>query len=454
MIALPLAFSVRNVLRTETIPRLRALLPDWEVHIVVPDVDAVRDECRRAGLIVHAMDDIAPSPFERVLGKLRLLLIRGLSVTARLRTEPSSRFVAVLVDLCTRLVGKTWRIRLLRLLGWVETRFSRRRPYRTLVSEVQPSLVIVSRVFGWSGDHWILLEAARQRVPVVGLVSSWDNLSSKPFPMVGFRSLVLWNEVMKEEAEQLYGFKPSSLYIAGVPRFDAYFRRTAFRSRAEVFEELGLDPQRRLILYATGSQGRFPSADARPVEPRVAASVASIVSNTLGDTAQVLVRLHPQADPREFEFDCRGVVVHVPGSSEGFLDRNFGLREEQLLGETLIYSDIVINIASTITIEAAIFDTPVICIGFHPDGTAAADASMREYYTYDHYRQLGVCNGFRLATSTDALKDLLLMYLNNPTIDQIGRGKIVVQQCKYTDGDAGVRVAEFIASIAEPESSQ
>ena len=38
------------------------------------------------------------------------------------------------------------------------------------------------------------------------------------------------------------------------------------------------------------------------------------------------------------------------------------------LGDTLYHADVVVNVASTITIEACIFDTPVVNINFDGAG--------------------------------------------------------------------------------------
>ena len=56
-----------------------------------------------------------------------------------------------------------------------------------------------------------------------------------------------------------------------------------------------------------------------------------------------------------------------------------------LFSNTLRYCSVMLNIASTVSIDAAITNTPVVCVGFHPakknEGEFYKDVHFSEHYT-------------------------------------------------------------------------
>ena len=108
------------------------------------------------------------------------------------------------------------------------------------------------------------------------------------------------------------------------------------------------------------------------------------------------------------------------------------------------HSDVVVNLASTITIDAALFDTPIICINFDFFGQRKLKHSVKKFYQFDHYAKLAKTKGFTLANSLDDLVNKINYQLSNPNHLKPERLDIVKQQCMYTDGKSGARIAKFL----------
>ena len=97
----------------------------------------------------------------------------------------------------------------------------------------------------------------------------------------------------------------------------------------------------------------------------------AIGSSAIGEPADLLVRLHPRdrADQYDRYLGRPHVVVEKAfrqtstRSGDG-MDVDFMAENTRHLADTLYHSDVVLNVASTLAIEASIFDTPVINIGF------------------------------------------------------------------------------------------
>ena len=54
---------------------------------------------------------------------------------------------------------------------------------------------------------------------------SWDNFTNKLLPVRRVDRLLVWNELMREQAMRWHGYQPEDIRICGAPQFDGYFAR-------------------------------------------------------------------------------------------------------------------------------------------------------------------------------------------------------------------------------------
>jgi CDP-glycerol glycerophosphotransferase (TagB/SpsB family) len=255
---------------------------------------------------------------------------------------------------------------------------------------------------------------------------------------------------MRREAIELFNFPEEKIFVSGVPRFDNYFRRKNMRSRSEFLKSYNLDPDKKLVTYTTSHDRLFWPHEVTSPEPEIVRFLARAIQNDeLGAPSQLLVRLHPQASPKLYEQLAKeeGITLQIPGRSSRFQDRDLSIAEGVLLGETMMHSDVVVNVASTITIDASIFGTPVVCIGFDMRGERTYLTSARRFYDFDHYKKLAKTSGFRIASHKEDLVKEMRHYLADPARDREGRQKIVAEQCYYVDGRSAERVAHHIQNL-------
>jgi CDP-glycerol glycerophosphotransferase (TagB/SpsB family) len=165
-----------------------------------------------------------------------------------------------------------------------------------------------------------------------------------------------------------------------------------------------------------------------------------------------LVRLHPRDDIdayREFagvprlliEKPFRQTVKTADGLAIDVMPEH-----QQHLADTMRHSDVVVNVASTIAIEASIFDTPVVNVSFDGEAPSAFERSARRYYRFTHYVNITRHHAVRVAEQPEQLVDWVGRYLQDPAIDRAGRRAVVEEQCQFLDGRSAERVA---ASVAE-----
>ena len=312
--------------------------------------------------------------------------------------------------------------------------FDRHRPM--LVATASPGLIF--------SEIPILRTARRRSIPSVAVDLSWDNLTNKFFPARQVDRLVLWNSSMRDEACALHGYSTDRITVAGPPQFDSYFREPR-SPRVDFCARTGLDPARRIIALATIPYGKFPHHEF--VIDRL---IEAMESGAIRQPADLLIRLHPRDDARRYErYAGRPhVVVEKPfrqtatRSGDG-MDIDVTTDNTRQLADTLRHSDVVLNVASTIAIEASIFDTPVINIGF--DGQPGSNRALMDWhYGSTHFQKVVQSGAVRIAQSQGELVDLINMYLTEPSTDAAGRRRIVAEQCEFTDGRSAERVAAAI----------
>src|SRR5262249_44786798 len=162
----------------------------------------------------------------------------------------------------------------------------------------------------------------------------------------------------------LHGYHPGEISIAGAPQWDLYFRGYSTIARDAFFHSIGADPGRRLVTLTTTPRELYPHHD------HVLRVMIDAVNRAAWPSTQILVRLHARDDLdayRQFQ-GTPHVIIEKPfrptvRAGDG-LAIDITAENQQHLADTLRHSDVVVNVASTIAIEAAIFDTPVVNVSF------------------------------------------------------------------------------------------
>jgi len=323
--------------------------------------------------------------------------------------------------------------------------------YDRIIREYKPLLVFATYRFNPFDPYVfaVLRTFAHHKVPSVCFIPSWDNLSSKGKPPLEMGKLIVWNEINKEEAIRLHNYSAKDVYVSGAPQFDIYFRKEGICSREEFFREIGADLDRKLLVYTTTSSA---TSD---IDPEIIEIIKSYIDdNRFFPSCQLLIRIHPLAYyERKLYEPFKGYKNVIVEASDRYNTHGIfwdpSTRDMIHLANLIHHADVVINVASTTTIEACIFDTPVVNIGFDGNQQEPYWASTSRFYEYTHYKRVVEAEGVRVAKNKEELLKYINDYLENPELDREGREKIVEEQCYYTDGKSGERVAKYVLDFLD-----
>jgi len=326
------------------------------------------------------------------------------------------------------------------------------RLFDDLLTRYQPDLVFATTIYAI--DDVRLLRSARLRgITTLGMIKSWDSLTSKDAVVVPPDRLIVHNDVVKEEAIRLQGYPAEAISVVGIPQFDGYAAPQFLFSREEFFEMLGLDKKKKLITYT--SIGLWLAPHERDV---IALLDRVIREGKIAVPVQLLVRMHP-AYPDEKEHlkkQFPNVIIDEPGSpvrdpqNTWKADWRFTTDDVRHLASTLKYSDVTLNCGSTMIVDAACFDTPIIGIAF--DGDAVEPnywRSARIFFKREHLAKVVETGGVRLVKNEQELVEAVNEYLGNRSKDREGRKRIVKQQAGEL-GAAGAALARaMIATLGQ-----
>lgn len=334
-------------------------------------------------------------------------------------------------------------LRMYRALVRALYRCIREHSFDELITKYKPDLVFAANLTAME-DARLLKTARTHKIRSIGMPKGWDNLTLKTLLPVFPDKLLVQTPLLKSDAKHL-DYPESRITIVGFPKFDVYATHN-LRSREEFVSALGLDPSRKVILYAGAGDVLAPFD-----EDILARFLHAIDDGAIPGKPQVIVRPHPKYLYRtDILPQSSSWVLDRPGKVVGARTMDFEFTKDDVehLTNSLFHADLVIHTASTLGVEAAIFDKPTISIGFEEAHISRALSTSR-YYKYEHYSRVVATGGMPVAHSFDELVRLTNEYLADPAKDRAGRASIVRDNAFNIDGKAGERVADAILRMVE-----
>ena len=322
--------------------------------------------------------------------------------------------------------------------------------YADLFEKYRPGLVIAASP-GFRQDRFLLREAAQRGVPTAAAIISWDSSSSYGLPGASIDWVTCWSEKQRQELIGGADWPPERVHIGGMPPYDGYVRREWLLSREEYFRMHGLDPERRLLSYASSFVSWSPNLQ------NVEALVDLVTSDRLEAPCQLLVRLHPihmsghyvaEAE-RIRELGGRHKHVHVIEPVPlGALGHYSG---EDMAEKTsmMAHSDIFLTVYSTMCVECSFQERPIISVCIDstvgwPGKYWIPMSRIGVWPTHSRFRDSGAG---RIALDPEQLREAVNVYLQNPQADLEAMRRFLRQECTFLDGSSGRRTGEFFLSL-------
>jgi hypothetical protein len=217
---------------------------------------------------------------------------------------------------------------------------------------IAPDVVVASPlIFPDSREVDAIRAAERSGIPTVGVVLSWDNLTSKGMFHALPQHLLVWNESQAVEGVEWHDIPRERIEVLGAPVFDYLFARRGTRQREYVLRDLGIHG--RYVVYGGSSQiGLGPGGEVEMVRALADAVRAHDWKGSGPPT--IVVRPHPNNPSGWDALAAEGVLVR-PGTR---FPSSAAAQDD--LVHLIEHADAVIGINTSLFIDAAVLGVPTI----------------------------------------------------------------------------------------------
>lgn len=229
--------------------------------------------------------------------------------------------------------------------------------YLDFIRDQSPDVVLVTPLLELGSHQHEQVRAARALgVPVVLLVHSWDNLTTKGLVHIAPDLIAVWNEAQRQEAIDLHGLDAERVVVTGAPAYDHWFGWKPSTTREGFCRKLGLDADRPFVVYL-GSSAFIAPAEADTVLEWVEGLRAAPFPE-LRDVG-IVVRPHPtnpvRGDrPAQQALESRNDVVLYPRDGQNPTDRE----SRQDYFDSLYHSAAVVGVNTSAFLESSILGRP------------------------------------------------------------------------------------------------
>jgi len=436
--------EAKNILRT---PILDTLLQEPNIQIVLftksqERVEYYKKTFNDPRFIYEVVKPPNIRGLDVIFSVLKFTLLRTRTTDLKRRMAlTSSRNYALFfaASIINRLFARPFVRKLFRFLDLMLVRNTM---YDQYFERYKPSLVFLAHLFDEPEIH--LLRATKKRkIKSIGFINSWDKVTARSILRLLPDKCVVFNAIVKEELMTHNEIKENDIFIGGLPQYDSYLT-TPPTDKREFFKKIGFGSDvERIIVYAPN--GRYSaSVDGGMIDVLLSFMKEKQLPSDVG----LLVRFQPNdfVDPTKFTKSDR-LVYQMPGirfSGERGVDWDMDTGDIKLLINTLYHATLFVCYTSSLSVDAAVFDKPIINIKFELKPSADLRQSPTLYYEMDHYRKAVATGGIKIVQSKDELLKWILLYLNNSSLDHQERRRLVSEQCGIVDGKAGERIGTFI----------
>ena len=341
----------------------------------------------------------------------------------------------------------------------LESLFFRGDLYDRIFKKYSPELAVVSSL-GYMIDPFFMRAARRNRCKVASIIHSWDNPTTKDYRGAMPDYVIAWNNIMKREVNVFHDIPEDRIYVEGIAHWDVYFNGQFKPSlRDEFCERNGCRKDRKIIFYGSSSFVTF-----RNTFDVIEQILEAIQSEQLSQPSQLIVRLHPLYFSKKKGEEGQ-VIERYQKRMQALLTRYNGLicfinpimkvlnddvdmpiEDMQNLADILTHADVLLTEYSTLVIEGAIFDVPIINVGLYQYRDTEKPIAYLENLT--HIRRILQYGATRNAYTMEQLITYLNAYLADPILDKGNRHALVENEITTNRGVAGKAIAQRLLGWA------
>ncbi len=296
----------------------------------------------------------------------------------------------------------------------------------------------------------LVYAAQQKKLKTVAFIFSWDNLASKGRMASNFDYYLVWSDLMKRDLLQFYtSINEAQIKVVGTPQFVPYVMDDYKLSKEDFISEFDLDFNLKTICFSCGDISTSKN-DELYIE-----TIANAIFDKTIELVNFIVRTSPAEDPIRFQ----SLVDKYPfikwnfpkwkqvraNHQESWSQRIPTLDDVKQLRALLEYSDLNINMLSTMSLDFMLFDKPVINPIFGNASNGLYDD--QRFLGYAHIQHLVNSHSSKIVKNKTELLNVISVYLNKDE-DSVNRKRFIKQQVgvslKETNKQLVLSLAEWV----------
>nr|WP_315255374.1 hypothetical protein [uncultured Flavobacterium sp.] len=277
----------------------------------------------------------------------------------------------------------------------------------------------------------LIYQAEKLKIITATFIFSWDNLASKGRMSGNFNYYLVWSNLMKSELLQFYSsISNNQIGIVGTPQFEPYVLKKYQSAKEDFIDKFGLDSSLKTICFSCGdvstSQNDVLYIDA----------IANAIIEKKIPKVNFLVRTSPAEDEKRFKALFKkysSIKWNFPkwellrkNHQEVWSQRVPTTEDVIDLRSILEFSDLNINMLSTMSLDFMCFEKPVINPVFGNLENGLYDD--QRFLRYAHIKNVIKSKATRIVKNEQELIEAINLYLEYPNTDTENRKQLVKMQ--------------------------
>lgn len=315
---------------------------------------------------------------------------------------------------------------------------------KTLFDRYSPNLLFATVANCIEMDVPFLREAKRRGIKTFGMMRGWDAFPAHGFLRVIPDMLLLQNEYMRATGHRYQFIPQDRMRVVGTPSFDWHFRKDLLKSREEFCREIGMDPQKKIILFGAMEYYWYPrDADIVRIFDEL------VESGKIPKDTVMLFRPYPGYEGPIERIKGLAHVIPDMASFTRVQGDNMQMRERHMshLVNSLFHSSIVVSVASTIALDGVGFGKPAISIAFEESSHSYWESIDRFHTHNTHFMDVFKTGAIPEVRSREEFLERINSYLLDPKGNGEKRNLLRREFLEPYDGKSCERIYKEVGRV-------
>jgi len=298
----------------------------------------------------------------------------------------------------------------------------------------------------------LLYAAEKLQIKTAAFIFSWDNLASKNRMAGNFDYYLVWSDLMQKELKQFYNkIEVENIKVVGTPQFEPYVMDQYKTSKIDFCRKFNLDSSKKIICFSCGdittsrNDELYIEIIAKAIERGELEDVNFIVRTSPAEDAIRFVSLREKYSLIRWNFPDWSLTRDK--HQEVWSQRVPNIEDVKDLRALIEYSDLNINMLSTMSLDFMLFNKPVINTVF--GNLSNGLYNDQRFLKYAHIVNVVQSRATKIVINEKELMIAINQYLSNPSLDAVNRNEFIKLQVGSSLKGTGQRIAENLKKWAD-----